>query len=47
MFRNPDSVSRLGVLPRTGHTTNLEEPAQSNYFLQEFFSVVESGRRIS
>jgi pimeloyl-ACP methyl ester carboxylesterase len=34
----------LAVLPKTGHTTNLEEPALFNYFLQEFFSTVESGR---
>ena len=34
----------LAVLPKTGHTTNLEEPALCNYFLQEFLSTVESGR---
>jgi pimeloyl-ACP methyl ester carboxylesterase len=34
----------LAVLPKTGHTTNLEEPALFNYFLQELFSTVESGR---
>jgi len=34
----------LAVLPRTGHTTNLEEPALFNYFLQDFLSTVESGR---
>jgi len=34
----------LAVLPKTGHTTNLEEPALFNYFLQEFLSTVESGR---
>lgn len=34
----------LAVLPKTGHTANLEEPALFNQILQEFFSTVESGR---
>ena len=32
------------VLPKTGHTTNLEEPALFNYALQDFFVQVECGR---
>jgi pimeloyl-ACP methyl ester carboxylesterase len=34
----------LAVLPKTGHTMNLEEPALFNLILQEFFDTVESGR---
>jgi pimeloyl-ACP methyl ester carboxylesterase len=34
----------LMVLPKTGHTTNLEEPALFNYALQDFFVQVECGR---
>jgi hypothetical protein len=34
----------LVVLPKSGHTINLEEPGLVNQLLQEFFSNVESGR---
>ena len=34
----------LVVLPKSGHTINLEEPGLVNQILQEFFSTVESGR---
>jgi pimeloyl-ACP methyl ester carboxylesterase len=34
----------LAVLPKTGHTMNLEEPGLFNQLLQEFFDNVESGR---
>ena len=34
----------LLVLPKSGHTINLEEPGLFNMLLQEFFSTVESGR---
>jgi pimeloyl-ACP methyl ester carboxylesterase len=34
----------LSVLPKTGHTMNLEEPGLFNMVLQDFFSTVESGR---
>jgi pimeloyl-ACP methyl ester carboxylesterase len=34
----------LLVLPRSGHTINLEEPGLFNYLLQEFFSTVDNGR---
>jgi pimeloyl-ACP methyl ester carboxylesterase len=34
----------LMVLPKTGHTVNLEEPALFNFALQDFFTQVESGR---
>jgi len=34
----------LWVVPKTGHTVNLEEPELFNRALQDFFSTVESGR---
>jgi pimeloyl-ACP methyl ester carboxylesterase len=34
----------LWVVPRTGHTVNLEEPALFNAQLAEFFAMVEAGR---
>jgi pimeloyl-ACP methyl ester carboxylesterase len=34
----------LVVLPKTGHTINLEEPAAFNRVLDEFFATVEHGR---
>ncbi len=34
----------LAVLPKTGHTLNLEEPALFNYLVAEFIAAVESGR---
>ena len=37
-------ASGLVVLPKSGHTINLEEPAQFNGLLSEFFSRVEAGR---
>ncbi|NYT83839.1 alpha/beta fold hydrolase [Alcaligenaceae bacterium] len=36
--------SSLCVLPRTGHTINLEEPANFNRILEQFFCSVEKGR---
>jgi pimeloyl-ACP methyl ester carboxylesterase len=40
------TVPRAGVLmlPRTGHTINLEEPAKFNAALEEFIHAVERGR---
>lgn len=40
------TISRAGlvVLPRTGHTTNLEEPELFNRFVGDFLSMVEAGR---
>lgn len=37
-------ASGLAVLPKTGHTLNLEEPALFNALLAEFFAQVENGR---
>jgi pimeloyl-ACP methyl ester carboxylesterase len=37
-------ASGLLVLPKTGHTLNLEEPAEFNRFLGEFFTSVEHDR---
>lgn len=34
----------LLVLPKTGHTINLEEPAHFNRFVEEFIGQVEAGR---
>jgi pimeloyl-ACP methyl ester carboxylesterase len=34
----------LAILPRSGHVTNLEEPALFNSLLEQFFSLVENGR---
>jgi pimeloyl-ACP methyl ester carboxylesterase len=34
----------LAVLPKTGHTLNLEEPALFNHLLAEFIATVEAGR---
>jgi len=34
----------LSVLPKTGHTLNLEEPAAFNALLTEFFAQVEAGQ---
>jgi pimeloyl-ACP methyl ester carboxylesterase len=38
------STSGLLVMPRTGHAVNLEEPAQFNQAVNEFFASVERGR---
>lgn len=37
-------TSGLVVVPKTGHTINLEEPAAFNAALADFFSAVEAGR---
>lgn len=34
----------LAVLPRTGHTVNLEEPALFNQLVQDFVATAEAGR---
>ena len=34
----------LAVLPKTGHTLNLEEPALFNQILLDFLTAVEQGR---
>jgi pimeloyl-ACP methyl ester carboxylesterase len=34
----------LAVMPKTGHTLNLEEPAAFNALLAEFFAQVEAGQ---
>jgi pimeloyl-ACP methyl ester carboxylesterase len=34
----------LAVLPKSGHVTNLEEPALFNQLLERFFAAVEHGR---
>ena len=37
-------LSGLLVLPRTGHTINLEEPQLFNQVVEEFLHAVELGR---
>ena len=37
-------TSGLAVLPRTGHTANLEEPAAFNAAVQDFIATVDAGR---
>ena len=34
----------LAVLPRSGHTVNLEEPAAFNQLVQDLFSTADAGR---
>jgi pimeloyl-ACP methyl ester carboxylesterase len=34
----------LAVLPRSGHLTNLEEPALFNQLVEQFYAQVEAGR---
>lgn len=38
------SACGLAVMPKTGHTLNLEEPAAFNALVSEFFAQVEAGR---
>jgi pimeloyl-ACP methyl ester carboxylesterase len=37
------ATAALAVLPRTGHTINLEEPAQFNRLIQDFVTAVDAG----
>jgi pimeloyl-ACP methyl ester carboxylesterase len=37
-------ASGLHVLPKTGHTINLEEPGEFNRILAKFFAMVESNK---
>jgi pimeloyl-ACP methyl ester carboxylesterase len=43
-LRRTIPTASLWVIPRTGHTVNLEEPAAFNAGLAEFFAMVEAGR---
>jgi pimeloyl-ACP methyl ester carboxylesterase len=43
MLKRTISPAGLVVLPRTGHTTNLEEPELFNRFVGDFFATVEAG----
>jgi len=43
MKRNIPSAA-LAVLPKTGHTLNLEEPDKFNAVVEDFIHTVESGR---
>jgi len=41
----PLTHAGLLILPMTGHTANIEEPALFNQHVAEFLTSVESGRR--
>src|SRR5439155_19009077 len=43
-LRRRIATSGLLVVPQTGHTVNLEEPALFNQAVLEFFQLVEHGR---
>jgi pimeloyl-ACP methyl ester carboxylesterase len=44
MLKRTIPTSALAVLPRTGHTSNLEEPELFNALVGDFLSTVEAGR---
>jgi pimeloyl-ACP methyl ester carboxylesterase len=44
MLKRTISPAGLVVLPRTGHTTNLEEPDLFNLLVANFWAMVEAGR---
>ena len=44
MMKRTIRSSALAVLPRTGHTVNLEEPGAFNRLLADFFAQVDAGR---
>ncbi|HZP93872.1 MAG TPA: alpha/beta hydrolase [Burkholderiales bacterium] len=44
MMRRTIPTAALAVLPKSGHMTNLEDPALFNRLLEDFFHQVESGR---
>jgi pimeloyl-ACP methyl ester carboxylesterase len=44
MMKRTIPTAALAVLPKSGHMTNLEEPALFNGLLDDFFHQVESGR---
>lgn len=43
MLKRTIPSAGLVVLPRTGHTMNLEEPARFNRFVEDFIATVEAG----
>ena len=44
MMKRTIPTAALAVLPKSGHMTNLEEPALFNRLLEDFFHQVEAGR---
>jgi pimeloyl-ACP methyl ester carboxylesterase len=44
MLKESIPSAGLCILPRTGHTSNLEEPNRFNMFVSEFLTAVECGR---
>lgn len=44
MLKRTIPTSALAIMPRTGHTLNLEEPARFNDMVERFIDAVEAGR---
>ena len=44
MLKRTIPTAALAILPRTGHTCNLEEPALFNQLVADFLATVEAGR---
>jgi pimeloyl-ACP methyl ester carboxylesterase len=44
MMKRTIPSAALAVLPKTGHTVNLEEPGEFNRLLGDFFAEVDAGR---
>ena len=44
MLKRSIPTAGLSILPRTGHTLNLEEPEHFNRFVGDFIALVEAGR---
>jgi pimeloyl-ACP methyl ester carboxylesterase len=44
MLKRTIPSAGLAILPRTGHTSNLEEPARFNALVREFQSMADAGR---
>ena len=47
LIKRTVASAALAVLPKSGHTLNLEEPAQFNRLLDDFFHTVENGRWVN
>jgi pimeloyl-ACP methyl ester carboxylesterase len=44
MLKRTIPAAGLTVMPRTGHTSNLEDPAAFNRIVEEFLAAVQDGR---
>jgi hypothetical protein len=43
MLKRTVPTAGLALLPKTGHTCNLEDPDEFNHLIQRFFTDVERG----